>query len=196
MIGYIKGEIGFKSPTYIYLETHGVGYHINISLHTYEGLENIDRVKMFTHLHVKEDEQTLYGFLTEVERAIFKLLISVSGIGPNTALVVLSSMTPGDVKQAIVNDNVAAINKVKGIGPKTAKLIILNLKDKILKEGIEKTDTPGIMNNTMRDEALSALIALGFQKAMIEKRIEEIIKTNPEITQVEELIKLVLRQMR
>lgn len=196
MIGYIKGEIGFKSPTYIHLETNGIGYEIHISLYTFQGLENVDRVKLYTYLQVKEDSHTLYGFLTEEEKNLFKLLISVSGIGANTARMVLSYMNPAELKNAIISDNIAAINKVKGIGPKTAKLIILDLKDKIMKLGNENIDEVLVQNNTIRDEALSALTALGFQKAAIEKQLTTIMKTNPEVSQVQDLIKLVLRQVR
>ncbi len=195
MIGYIKGEISFKSPTYVYLETHGVGYHINISLFTAEGLEGKDAVRLYTHLQVKEDSHTLYGFLTIAERALFKHLISVSGIGPNTARIMLSYMPPEEVKQAIVNENVVAINKIKGIGPKTAKRIILDLKDKLIKEGMEQTETSLGSNNSLKEEALSALLALGFQKATINKKIDMILAKNPQVDQVETLIKMILRQM-
>ena len=119
MISYIKGPITLKSPTYIIVEAGSIGYHINISLNTYAQIEKLEEVKIFTYLHVKEDSHTLYGFAEEIERSLFTLLLSVSGIGPNTARVMLSSMTPQEVRTAIISENVAAFKKVKGVGPKT-----------------------------------------------------------------------------
>lgn len=195
MIAYIKGNISFKSPTYFEVETGGVGYHINISLNTYSQLEKAENVKILTYLHIKEDSHTLYGFADEKERNLFKHLISVSGIGPNTARVVLSSMVPEEVQQAIISEDVLAFKKVKGIGPKTAKRIILDLKDKILKESGESAITFTPQNNTIRDEALSALVALGFPKVQIQKLLNKMLRENSDVTQVEELIKMALKQL-
>ena len=196
MIAYIKGEITYKKPTYIHIETNGIGYHVNISLNTYSKLENLDRVKLYTHLQVKEDSHTLYGFVAESERDIFRMLISVSGIGTNTARIILSSMSANDVCNSIVNDDVARFSSVKGIGPKTAQRVILDLKDKVLKT----TDSfeSKFKNNkgsSIRQEAISALNALGFQKSAILKKIDLVLSKNPQINQVEELLKLVLKQL-
>lgn len=196
MIGYIKGAITQRNPTNVYVETHGVGYIINISLFTYESLEGLAAVKLYTHLAIKEDSHTLYGFFTEAEKGLFLHLLSVSGVGTNTARVMLSYMNPSDLKRAILQEDVATIHKIKGIGPKTAKRIILDLKDKLAKENTENVDQISISSNTIKDEALSALISLGFQKTIIEKRIDTTLKSNPEISQVEDLIKLILKQVK
>jgi len=197
MIAYIKGNITLKTPTYVYVETAGVGYQINISLHTYAKIEKSENVKLFTHFHVKEDSQTLYGFADDAERSLFVLLISVSGIGPSTAQVVLSSLNPDEVKSAIVSENVDAFKKVKGIGPKTAKRVILDLKDKILKAGGGELNLPvtAAVDNTIRTEAIGALQALGFNKIMVQKALNKILREQPNINTVEALIKEALKQL-
>ncbi|MEN0006662.1 MAG: Holliday junction branch migration protein RuvA, partial [Bacteroidota bacterium] len=169
MIAYLKGEITFKSPTYILVEAAGVGYHVNISLHTYSQIEKLEHVKILTHLHIKEDSHTIYGFAEATERSLFVHLISVSGIGPSTAQVLLSSMNPEEVRSAIVGENVASFKKVKGIGPKTAKRIILDLKDKMVKESGDAPLSLLPQDNTIREEALSALVALGFARVHVQK---------------------------
>ena len=196
MIAYLNGIITHKTPTFIYVDCNGVGYHVNISLHTYSRLEKLEKIKIFTYLNVKEDEQSLYGFFDDEERALFILLISVSGIGVNTARVILSYMTPEEVRVAIIQENAVALGKVKGIGPKTAKRIILDLKDKVIKEsGSEQVILLSPVNNTIKNESLSALIALGFPKIVVEKQINAVLEKNPDIGQVEDLIKQVLKQM-
>ena len=196
MIAYLNGLITHKTPTFIYVDCNGVGYHVNISLHTYTRLEKLEKIKIFTYLNVKEDEQSLYGFFDDEERALFILLISVSGIGVNTARVILSYMTPEEVRTAIIHENAVALGKVKGIGPKTAKRIILDLKDKVIKEtGSEQVILLSPENNTIRNESLSALIALGFPKLVVEKQIKAVLDKNPDISHVEDLIKQVLKQM-
>jgi len=197
MIAYIKGNITLKTPTYVYVETAGVGYQINISLHTYAKIEKSENVKLLTHFHVKEDSQTLYGFADDAERSLFVLLISVSGIGPSTAQVVLSSLNPDEVKSAIVSENVDAFKKVKGIGPKTAKRVILDLKDKILKAGGGELNLPvtAAVDNTIRTEAIGALQALGFNKIMVQKALNKILREQPNINTVEALIKEALKQL-
>jgi Holliday junction DNA helicase RuvA len=195
VIAYIQGPITYKSPTFIYVETHGVGYHINISLYTYARIEKLDKVKIFTYYHVKEDGHTLYGFIEDEERGIFIHLLSVSGIGPNTARVILSYMDPEEVRMAILQENVAALSSVKGIGPKTAKRIILDLKDKIAKKQDEMPALITDSYNTIREESLSALMALGFPKASVQKSISNVLKNDPQIASVEDLIKKVLKQM-
>ncbi len=195
MITYLKGIIAFKTPTYIVVETAGVGYHVHISLHTYAQVEKLETVKILTHLVVREDSHTLYGFAEEPERQLFMLLISVSGIGPSTAQVMLSSMTPDEVRSAIISENAAALARVKGIGPKTAKRIILDLKDKLVKDSGETPLTILPQGNTIREEALSALVALGFSRIEVQKTLNTILKEQPAISNVEELIKMALRQL-
>lgn len=196
MITYIKGEITFKTPTFIVVETGGIGYQIFISLHTYSQIEKAERIKILTHLQIKEDSHTLYGFAEENERSLFRHLISVTGIGPGTAQLLLSSMHPDDVRAAIIGDRDDAFRKVKGIGPKTAKRIILDLKDKLSKDSGEgPIPTLSPQNNTMREEALSALVALGFNRILVQKALNKIMKEQPETGQVEQLIKLALREL-
>jgi len=195
MIAYIKGEIAHKHPTYVIVETYGIGYQVNISLNTYSQIEKLERVKILTYLHIKEDSHTLYGFAEDAERSLFILLLSVSGIGPNTARVVLSSMQPEEVRTAIVGENVAAFNRVKGIGPKTAKRIILDLKDKVMKDSGETALSVPAQDNTLREEALSALVALGFARVKVQKTLNKILREKTDITAVEELIKIALKQL-
>lgn len=197
MFAYLKGQITYKTPTYIYVECQGVGYHVNISLFTYSKLENLDSVKILTYLHVKEDEQSLYGFFDNEERVLFILLLSVSGIGVNTARVILSYMSPDEVKTAIIQENAFALGKVKGIGPKTAKRIILDLKEKVMKEAgdIQMPVFQDGISPSVKSEAMSALLALGFPKPAVDKHIKAIPDAEAENLQVEELIKRVLKQM-
>lgn len=195
MISYIKGEITFKNPTFIIVETGGIGYRINISLNTYVQIEKLEKVKILTHLQVKEDSHTLYGFADGNERGLFRQLISVSGIGPATAQIALSSLTPDEIKSAIIGENELAFKKVKGIGPKTAKRIILDLKDKIMKENIDMPISFSPADNTIRDEALSALVALGFNRTKVQKTLNGILRMQPDIKNVEELIKHALGKL-
>ncbi len=195
MISYIKGKITHKSPTYILVETSGIGYHVNISLQTYGKIEQLNEITILTYFHVKEDSQTLFGFADEAERSIFKHLISVSGIGTNTARIVLSSMDASDVRTAIISENVAAFNKIKGIGPKTAKRIILDLKDKMVKESGDQPLSINDLGNTIRDEALQALVALGFVKTKVQKVLNSILSKDPKMSSVEVLIKTALKNL-
>lgn len=195
MISYLKGAITHKTPTYIIVETAGVGYHVNISLHTYAQIEKLEQVKILTHLHVKEDSHTLYGFATDAERRLFVHLISVSGIGPTTAQIVLSYLNPDELRAAIIGENEAAFRSVKGIGPKTAKRLILDLKDKMLKDGGEAPLTMSAANNTIREEALSALVTLGFPRIQAQKALNKALGEHPATTNVEELVKLALKQL-
>ncbi|NJL74581.1 MAG: Holliday junction branch migration protein RuvA [Saprospiraceae bacterium] len=195
MINHIKGNITYKSPTFIVVETNGVGYHINISLNTYTQIEKLETVKILTLLQIKEDAHTLYGFAEEVERNLFKHLISVSGVGPSIAQLVLSGMQPDEVRAAIIGDNDLAFSKVKGIGPKTAKRIILDLKDKLVKDSGEEILALSPSNNTMREEALSALLALGFQKILAQKALNKLLKERTDLKTVEALIKAALKEL-
>jgi Holliday junction DNA helicase RuvA len=197
MISYLKGTIAFKSPTYLIIEVNGVGYHVHISLNTYSQVDKMtqDMVKIHTVFQVKEDSHTLYGFAEESERSLFLQLISVKGVGPSTAQIVLSSMSAEELRAAIVGENVIAIQKVKGIGAKTAKQIILDLKDKMVKEGGENILTFPSQNNTLRDEALFALVALGFPKINVQKSLNTILREQPSMVSVEALIKAALKQL-
>jgi len=195
LIAYLKGKITFKKPTYIYVECGGVGYHVNISLNTYQAIEDKEDIKILTYLQVKEDSQALYGFYDERERNLFVLLISVSGVGVNTARVMLSGMSVDDMRSAIIHEQVATLNKIKGIGPKTAKRIILDLKDKVLKVGAVADSLSPSISNTMADEALSAMIALGFPRNTVNKQLNAIMANQTSITQVEDLIKAALKQL-
>jgi holliday junction DNA helicase RuvA len=195
MIAYIKGEIAHKSPTFIIVEAAGVGYHINISLYTYARVEKLEAVKILTHLHIKEDAHTLYGFADSAERSLFVHLISVSGIGPNTAQLILSSMNPDELRAAIIGEDVNALQRLKGVGPKTAKRIILDLKDKMMKDSGGEAIALAPQHNTIREEALSALVALQFNRIQAQKALNRILNDKPGVGSVEELIKLALKEM-
>jgi Holliday junction DNA helicase RuvA len=193
MITHIQGRLTEKTPTEVVIDCNGVGYHINISLHTFSLLPNSENLKLFTFLQVKEDSQTLYGFMDKQERELFKLLISVSGVGASIARTMLSSLDPQNIIQAIASNDVATIQGVKGIGAKTAQRVILDLKDKVLK--IYNIDeVSAVLNNTNKEEALSALEVLGFVRKNAEKVLDKIAKENPDAT-VESLIKNALKNL-
>lgn len=189
MIAYIKGAITIKTPEYVVIEANGIGYQIFVSKATYAQIEKLEETKLLTYFHVKEDMQSLYGFFENSEKKLFVYLISVSGIGPNTAKNMLSSMSVKDLKTAIIGENVAAFKTVKGIGPKTAKRIILDLKDKIVKDSGDSGLSIPTVNNTLRQEALSALVALKFNKIHAQKALNKTLQENPSIKDVETLIK-------
>lgn len=197
MIAYIHGKVAVKEPTHVVLDVQGVGYHIHIPLTTYEIIrDRADDLMLHTYLHVKEDSHTLYGFKDVKDRALFLDLISVSGIGPNTALVMLSSMQPHEIMNAIVYEEVATIQKVKGIGAKTAQRVILELKDKLRKSGFgdgASATIAGGGHNTARTEALTALVTLGIAKNAAEKTLDGVIKKHGQELSVEDLIKLTLK---
>ena len=196
MIDFIKGQIAYKNPAFLIVETSGgVGYRLNISLNTYAKIGKEETVRLLTHVQIREDAHVLFGFAEESERQLFQMLISVSGVGPATAQVLLSGMNADEVRSAILGENEAAFNKVKGIGPKTAKRIILDLKDKVMKDGGETMNLNlSGSNSTMRDEALSALMALGFQRIAVQKVLNKILLEKAAAT-VEELIKTAIRQL-
>jgi len=193
MIAHIQGKLVEKSPTEIVIDCSGVGYHINISLHTFGLLPNTDFVKLFTHLLVKEDSHSLYGFVEKSEKEIFKLLISVSGIGANIARTMLSTIEPKQIIHAIASGDVGTIQSIKGIGAKTAQRAILDLKDKVLK--LYNLDEVSVsQSNTNKDEALSALEVLGFVRKSSEKVVEKIVAAMPDAT-VETIIKQALKNL-
>lgn len=191
MIAHIQGKLVEKTPTEVVIECHGVGYEIHISLHTYSQIPDSENVKLFTYLQIKEDAHSLFGFADKKERELFKLLISVSGIGANTARTMLSSLNPEQIIQAIAVNDVSTVQSIKGIGLKTAQRVILDLKDKVLKiYAIEEIS--GGLYNTNKEEALSALEVLGYIRKNAEKVVEKIIVNSPAAT-VEELIKQALK---
>lgn len=194
MYAYIDGKLVFKSPAYVVIDANGVGYHINISVNTYSRLGDAERCKLYTWLHVKEDAHTLYGFFEEAERRLFLHLISVSGIGPNTGRMILSSITPAEIQAAIVNGNVSVIQRIKGIGPKSAQRMILELQDKLKKDGPDTLiSMPAIQ--TAKDEALAALVMLGFVKNAAEKVLDQEINRSGNNLTVEQLIKSALKSL-
>ena len=193
MITHIRGRLVEKSPTAVVIDCNGVGYFIHISLHTFSQLKDDESIKLLTHLQIKEDAHQLYGFATLMEREIFRLLISVSGIGTNTARTMLSSLTPKQIREGIAAEDVALIQSVKGIGSKTAQRVIIDLKDKILKI-YDIDETLLISDNTNKDEALSALEVLGFAKKNSERVVVKIISNNPDAS-VELIIKEALKNL-
>jgi Holliday junction DNA helicase RuvA len=193
MITHLEGKLVEKNPTDVVIDCNGVGYFINISLNTFSQIPDRENLKLYTYLQVREDSHSLYGFSSKVEREIFKLLISVSGIGANTARTMLSSLTPEQVKEGIASENVALIQSVKGIGAKTAQRVIIDLKDKVLKVyGMDELSLAP--NNTNKDEALSALDVLGFNKKQSEKVVDKILKAQPDAL-VEQIIKDALKNL-
>lgn len=194
MIAYIDGKLTHKDPTYVIIDVNGVGYQIRISLNTYAKLTEGERCKLHTFLHIKEDAHTLYGFSELAEKTVFLLLISISGVGPGTGLMIVSSLTVTEIQQAIVREDVRTIQNVKGIGAKTAQRIILELKDKFKKDTLaELGNNSYVANNTNRSEALSALVTLGFARNVAEKTLDGIIKRDGSNLSVEDLIKKALK---
>jgi holliday junction DNA helicase RuvA len=195
MIAYIDGKLVYKDPTYVIIETSGIGYQIKISLNTYASLTEGERCRLLTYLQVKEDGFTLFGFHKELEKKIFMELISISGVGPGTALMCISSLSPSEIVNAIASEDVKTIQNIKGIGAKTAQRIILELKDKMKKDfsadGL--LNISGISHNTIKNEALSALITLGIAKNVAEKNIDAILKKEGSSLSLEQLIKLALK---
>ena len=193
MITHLKGKLVEKSPTNVVIEVNGIGYWVNISLTTFSQIPDNENIKLYTHLQIKEDSHSLYGFYSKKEREIFRLLISVSGVGTSTARTMLSSLNPEQIIDAISSNNVSIVQSVKGIGSKTAQRLIIELRDKVLK--IYDIDEAHVnSNNTTREEALSALEVLGINKKSAERLVDKIIKDNLDIT-VEEIIKETLKNI-
>jgi Holliday junction DNA helicase RuvA len=193
MITHLRGKLVEKNPTYVIVECSGVGYLAHISLNTYSNIPDQEAIFLYTYFSVKEDSQTIYGFAEKLEREIFKLLISVSGVGPSIARTMLSSMSTQEIQNAIASGDVPVIQSVKGIGAKTAQRVIIDLKDKIIKTyGIDEVSI--LQNNTIKDEALSALEVLGFTRKQSEKVVDRILKEDSSIN-VEGLIKQSLKNL-
>ena len=193
MITQLQGRLIEKHPTHVVIDCQGVGYEVNISLNTYDQIGNEENIRLYTHLQIREDAHTLYGFFQPVERSIFRLLISISGIGASIARTMLSSMTPVEIQQAIVQENLAAIKAVKGIGLKTAQRVLIELKDKIQTvAGMD--EIPAFKSNTIKEETLSALEVLGYPRRQAEKVIDNILQSEPD-SSVEALIKQALNKL-
>ncbi|MCH2215413.1 MAG: Holliday junction branch migration protein RuvA [Flavobacteriales bacterium] len=192
MYEYIKGHITFRNTAYSVIETNGIGYVFNHSLSTFEALGNQKEVQIFMHLNVREDAHVLYGFFEEGERTMFRHLISVSGIGPASAMAALSAMKPAELQEAIFSDDVTTLKKIKGVGAKSAQRIIVDLKDKLSSQEVN-FDNFGGQNNTIRSEALKALQNLGFDRRKAQKVIDEVLKSTDESIGIEDLIKRSLK---
>lgn len=193
MFDYIKGEIDQLTPTHVIIENRDIGYQIHISLNTYTQLNKKSKVKLFIHQIIREDAHLLYGFSSKEEREIFRLLISVSGIGANTARMILSALSPAETVEAITTGNVTILKSVKGIGAKTAQRVIVDLRDKVGKTTV-KGDIFDVSGNRIKEESLSALATLGFSKSSVIKIVESIISKNPEIS-VEQLLREALGKL-
>lgn len=194
MIAYIDGKLTYKSPAVVYMDVNGLGYEVQITLHTYSKIQHLEKCRLLTYLHIKEDAHTLYGFFEENERNIFLQLISVSGIGASTARMILSSLKPDEVRIAIVSENEKQLEGIKGIGAKTAKRIILELKDKMGKMEAMQT-LVAQQGNTLQSDALNALLALGIARTAAESAIRKVMSAFPDNGSLEMLIKEALKNM-
>ncbi len=192
MIAYLSGKFAYKNPTVVYVDVHGVGYNVNISLNTYSHIQHLNEGKLYTYLQVKEDSHTLYGFFDAMEKEMFVMLISVSGVGAATARMMLSHMKPSEISNAITQNNARLLENVKGIGRKTAERLVLELRDKVSKMS---STSVGIQShgNTLEQDALNALVALGISRPVGEQSIKKIIVSDPTINTLEELIKKALK---
>jgi Holliday junction DNA helicase RuvA len=193
MIAYLKGKLTHKEPTHVIVEVNGVGYHVNISLNTFSEIKDREDIRLSTYLQVREDAHILFGFSSDAEKNMFQNLISVNGVGPSTAMVVLSYLPPSELRSAILRDDAATLQAVKGIGGKTALRLILELKDKFKKDGLEEVASAAPSYNKMRQEALSALMTLGIAKIAAEKSIDTVLKKAGNTFTLEELVKQALK---
>ena len=192
MYAYLQGKFIDKTPAQVYVDVNGVGYEVNISLNTYSHIQNLDQGKLFTHLQVKEDGHVLYGFFEKAEKEIFLLVIGVSGIGAATARMMLSSLKPEEVSKAIVQSNIKLLESVKGIGKKTAERLVLELKDKLSKQSLNETISPN-WSNSLEQDALNALVALGISRQQAEQAIQKVILSEPSVSKLEDLLKKALK---
>jgi Holliday junction DNA helicase RuvA len=195
MIAFLKGRLAHKEPTFVIIEVNGVGYHVTISLQTFSEIKDQENILLFTHLAIREDAHLLFGFSSEAEKKLFQQLISVNGIGPSTAIVMLSYMNSQELKVAIVSENVTALQAIKGIGGKTAQRVIIELKDKLKKESWDENQSTVSIgsHNTLRKEALSALLTLGLPKAVAEKSVDAVLKKSGNTVTLEDLVKQALK---
>jgi holliday junction DNA helicase RuvA len=194
MIAFLKGKLVHKDPTHVVIDVNGVGYQVNISLNTFSEIKDREDIRLSTHLHVREDAQVLFGFSSEAEKSMFLNLISVNGIGPNTAMMVLSYMPPTELKSAIVREDAPTLQSIKGIGGKTAQRMILELKDKLKKEGAEEHQIGSAPTyNKTKQEALTALMTLGIARAAAEKSLDTVLKKSGNSLTLEDLVKQALK---
>lgn len=192
MYAYLEGKFTLKNPAQVYVDIHGVGYELNISLNTYAHIQNLEQGKLYTYLQIKEDGHTLYGFFDKGEKEMFIQLISVSGVGAATARMMLSNLKPDEVSKAIIQNNVKLLESVKGIGKKTAERLVLELRDKVNKAATDLT-IPATAGNRLQQDALNALVSLGILRPQAETAIQKIIQVDSDITNLEELIKKALK---
>lgn len=192
MIAFVRGQFVLKTPTIVHIEANGVGYELQISLHTYSHIQSLDKGLLYTHLHIKEDAHTLYGFYDVSEKELFLHLVSVSGVGAATARMMLSSLKPDELSRAIVQGNTRQLEAIKGIGKKSAERIVLELRDKLGKPKPGLNISP-LISNTLEHDALNALIALGIARTSAEQAIQRVIKAEPSLSAVEEIIKKALK---
>lgn len=194
MIAYLRGRLVHKEPTHVIVDVGGVGYQAAISLHTFGDIKDKENIQLATYLHVREDAQLLFGFSTESEKTLFMNLISVNGVGPNTAIVMLSSLPPEELRAAILREDSATLQAVKGIGGKTAQRLILELRDKLRKSQGDATGTiPGTPGNTLRQEALSALVTLGISRSAAEQSVDALLRKSGNTISLEDLVKQALK---
>ncbi len=195
MIAFLKGKLVHREPTQVVIDVNGVGYQLHISLQTFAEIKEQENIMLHTHLTIREDAHLLFGFSSETEKKLFQQLISVNGVGPNTAIVMLSYMNSNELKSAIVREDAAALQSIKGIGGKTALRVIIDLKDKLKKENWEDTQPSiyGGPHNTLRKEALSALLTLGLPKAVAEKSVDNALKKSGNTITLEDLVKQALK---
>ncbi|MBL0742315.1 Holliday junction branch migration protein RuvA [Chryseolinea lacunae] len=195
MIAFLKGRLVHKDPTHVIMDVNGVGYLLHISLQTFSEIKDQENIMLHTHLNIREDAHVLFGFSSETEKKLFQQLVSVSGVGPSTAIVMLSYMNSSELKTAIVREDAAALQAIKGIGGKTALRVIIELKDKLKKESWEETQPSISMgpHNTLRKEALSALLTLGLPKAAAEKSVDTVLKKSGNTITLEDLVKQALK---
>lgn len=194
MISFLRGRLVQRDPTHVVIDVNGVGYHVIISLQTYSAIKEQENIQLFTHLSIREDAHVLFGFSGEDEKRLFQQLVSVSGVGPSTAIVMLSYMNTQELKSAITREDAVALQSIKGIGGKTAQRVIIELKDKLKKESWEEIQPPVTSpHNTMKKEALSALLTLGLPKAAAEKSIDTVLKKSGNTITLEDLVKQALK---
>ena len=192
MIAFLKGEFVHKTPTLVHVDVNGVGYELHISLNTFTQIQSLGSGMLYTHLHIREDAHLLYGFSEIAEKEMFLMLTSVSGVGASTARMMLSSLKPTEIAKAITQNNTKQLESIKGIGKKSAERIILELKDKLGKTASESNISP-LINNTLEHDALNALIALGIARSTAEQAIQRVLKSEPDLNQIEQIIKKALK---
>jgi Holliday junction DNA helicase RuvA len=195
MIAFLKGKLVHKDPTFVVIDVNGIGYQAHISLQTFSEIKDQENILLYTHLNIREDAHVLFGFSQESEKKLFQQLVSVNGVGPSTAIVMLSFMNSQELKTAIIQENAAALQSIKGIGGKTAQRVIIELKDKLKKESWDET-IPSVSfgsHNTLRKEALSALLTLGLPKAAAEKSVDTVLKKSGNTITLEDLVKQALK---